>query len=153
MAIDFDIFVDWVENRFDGNVVINGREVRINSVFADSDEKHHLWCNPGGGKRGIKTGVFHCFKTDKKGTLVGLVMHVDKCGKKQALETLGLKAASGKPIEEIDFDFDDEGESLSEIAGKDAFKGFGVPKLTLKIESDRVSSNNYIYHLEDIGYG
>lgn len=150
MAIDFDTFLDWAEKRFDSGVVIKGREICINSVFADLDKKYHLWCNPDGGKRGIKSGVFHCWKTDKKGTLISLVMHVDKCDKKQALEVLGLKPTSGKPIEEIDFDFQDEGESFLDVVGRDAFKIINMPSNTFLIS--KAPENWYqkcIYYLNN----
>lgn len=76
MAIDFDRFRHWVEERFP-DAVIKGSEIRINSVFTD-DQNYHLWLSPSGGKKKRDNGVFHCFKTDTKGSLVKLVMKVDK---------------------------------------------------------------------------
>ena len=87
MAIDFDKFVYWAEDRF-GDVVVKGNEVKINSIFTE-DYKHHLWCNPYGGKINHKNGVFHCWKTDKSGSLVSLVMLVDACEYEEAMDTLG----------------------------------------------------------------
>jgi len=87
MAIDFDKFVSWAENRFNGDVVVTDTEVKINSIFAE-DFKHHLWCNPTGGKNERDHGVYHCWKTDKKGTLISLVMQVDQCTYDDALTTL-----------------------------------------------------------------
>jgi DNA primase len=91
VSIDFDKFLGWAESRFD-DVVVKGDEILLNSIFCD-DRKHHLWCNPYGGKTGNPTGVYHCWKSDQKGSLVGLVMHVDKCTYEEALET--LDAVSG----------------------------------------------------------
>jgi DNA primase len=47
-----------------------------------------LWCNPSGGKNNLPYGVFHCWKTDRKGSLISLVMHVDSCSFEDALEIL-----------------------------------------------------------------
>ena len=86
MSVDFERFVEWAENRFD-DVIVKGTEVRLNSIFAD-DAHHHLWCSPQGGKKRRKGGVFHCFKTDRKGSLITLVMEVDKCDHDEAVATL-----------------------------------------------------------------
>jgi DNA primase len=74
--ICFDSFVDWANNRFNGNVVVKGSEVRLNSIF-EYDTKYHLWCSPSGGKHNRPDGCYQCFKTGKRGTLVGLVMLVE----------------------------------------------------------------------------
>lgn len=87
MSIDFDSFVQWCEDRFAGDVIIKGKEVRINSIFAP-DHKKHMWCNPYGGKHHRDDGVYRCFYTEKKGTLVGLVMEVDNCSYEEAKEIL-----------------------------------------------------------------
>jgi hypothetical protein len=87
--VDFDAFVSWAYSRFgEENVVVKGREVKLNSIFAD-DEKHHLWCNPYGGKKGYDDGVYRCFYTERKGTLVGLIMLVDNCSVDEARRILG----------------------------------------------------------------
>lgn len=86
MSIDFDLFLSWAESRFK-DVAVRGSEIKLNSIFCE-DYKHHLWCNPSGGKNQIPYGVFHCWKTDTKGSLVSLVMQVDKCSFEDALETL-----------------------------------------------------------------
>lgn len=86
MTISFDKFKDWAEKRF-GEIVVKGKEIRINSFFAE-DSNFHLWCSPSGGKNKRKFGVFHCFKTDKKGSLVKLVQLVDKCDRDDALSIL-----------------------------------------------------------------
>jgi hypothetical protein len=88
MSIDYDRFLDWAESRFD-SVVVSGAEIKVNSIFCD-DRKHHLWCNPSGGKKGCETGVYHCWKSDEKGSLVGLVMQVDGCTYDEAMRTLDL---------------------------------------------------------------
>jgi DNA primase len=87
MSIDFDSFVSWCEDRFPGDVIIKGKEVRINSIFSP-DNKQHMWCNPYGGKHHRDDGVYRCFYTDRKGTLVGLVMEVDNCSYEEAKELL-----------------------------------------------------------------
>lgn len=107
MAIDFNTFLDWANNRFP-QVDVKGNEIRLNSIFADSDSKFHLWCNPSGGKNLRPYGVFHCWKSDKKGSLVTLVMLVDKCDKDTACKTLGIQKNYGRPIEEIEPEPDED---------------------------------------------
>lgn len=87
MAIDFDSFVQWCEDRFAGDVIVKGTEVRINSIFAE-DNKKHMWCSPSGGKHHRNDGVYRCFYTDKRGTLIGLVMEVDNCSYEEAKDIL-----------------------------------------------------------------
>lgn len=98
MSIDYDRFLEWAESRFD-HVIVSGAEIKLNSIFCE-DSKHHLWCNPSGGKKGVEEGVYHCWKSDSKGSLVGLVMLVDKCPYEQAVETLGAAPSGG--IDELE---------------------------------------------------
>lgn len=85
MSVDFDKFVLWATNRFgEENVMIKGKEIRLNSFFTE-DENFHLWCSPSGGKKKRKFGVYHCFKTDKKGSLLKLIQLVDHCDKHDAI--------------------------------------------------------------------
>ena len=93
VSIDYDRFLEWAESRFD-HVVVSGAEVKLNSVFCD-DRKHHLWCNPSGGKKACETGVYHCWKSGQKGSLVSLVMLVDKCSYEEALRSLDIAPSGG----------------------------------------------------------
>lgn len=86
MAVDFDTFVSWAESRF-SDVRISGKEVKLNSCFAD-DHKHHLWCCP-------EKGTFHCWKSDEGGTLVKLVSHIDGCTFGEAAERIGDTKSGG----------------------------------------------------------
>lgn len=89
MAVSFKNFVKWAKNRFgDDNVVVSGKEVKLNSIFEPGDDGHHLWCNPYGGKKERKFGSYHCWKTEKKGSLVKLVMLVDNCSRDDAFAKL-----------------------------------------------------------------
>lgn len=89
MNIDFDKFAKWATARFgEENVLVKGKEIRINTIFEPDDSSYHLWCSPSGGKKKRKFGVFHCFKTDKKGSLVKLVQIVDSCDREDAISTL-----------------------------------------------------------------
>jgi len=103
----FNNFKNWANNRFKGDIIIQGSEVRINSIFVE-DSKHHLWCSPKGGKSGIENGVYHCFKTDKKGSLVKLIRLVDKCSTEEAYEILkGKKTIRQLEKELLEF-FEDQ---------------------------------------------
>lgn len=106
MNIDFDKFLKWAQARFGEDNVSNkgGKEVRINSIFDPGDDNFHLWCSPNGGKKKRKFGVYHCFKTDKKGNLVKLVQLVDSCDRDDAISTLNGQASIRdieKRLEEI----------------------------------------------------
>lgn len=96
--IDFDRFVEWAESRFD-DVVVKDNEVKLNSIFCE-DYKHHLWCNPNGGKHDRPYGVFRCWKTDTIGSLVNLVKLVDNCSFQEALEILDTGNTSLKELEQ-----------------------------------------------------
>jgi DNA primase len=100
----FDNFKKWAEKALD-DIVVHGSEIRINSVFTE-DSKHHLWCSPSGGKTKRKNGVFHCFKTDKKGSLVKLIQIVDKCSYEDAYLTLNGRT-SIRELEDKLYDFFD----------------------------------------------
>jgi hypothetical protein len=96
-------FKSWAQTKL-GSFDCRGDEICINSIFTE-DAKKKMWCNPKGGKNKIKYGVYHCWKTGKKGTLVGLVMDVEKCNKNRALEILGFQEEKMIAPESINFDF------------------------------------------------
>jgi len=131
MSISFDKFVSWAESRF-GDVIIQDNEVKLNSIFTE-DYKHHLWCNPSGGINERENGVFHCWKTDKNGTLTTLVMLVDKCGYEEALSKLGGS----------DFELQNIEEQLEELFYKpkprEALNGVVVKNLELPPSSYLIS--------------
>lgn len=99
----FENFKEWAEDRFDGDIIVKGNEIVLNSIFAE-DTKHHLWCNPYGGRDGRKNGVFHCFKTDKKGSLPKLIQLVDKCSRDKAVSILYGRTSISE-LEEKLFEF------------------------------------------------
>lgn len=107
MSINFKRFRDWAESKF-GNVLIKGDEIRINSPFLEDDKHHHCWCNVSGvnnkGEERIN-GIFHCFKSGTKGSLVTLVMLVEKCDFAQAMEILGGENAMLRQMEREFEDF------------------------------------------------
>lgn len=98
MAVDFDAFVRWAEDRFNGEVLVKGNEVKINSIFTE-DRKFHLYCNPYGGKYKREDGCYHCWKSGNKGTLMGLVMQVEGCTYQEAQDILA-GATSIRVLEE-----------------------------------------------------
>ncbi len=65
MGVDFDSFRQWAEDRFNGDILVKGNEIRINSIFTE-DHKHHMWCNPYGGKHQREDGCYRCWKTGEK---------------------------------------------------------------------------------------
>lgn len=105
--IDFEVFLNWVEKHFD-SVKVSGNEIKLNSIYDpdQNDNKHKLWCNPTGEtKNGIREyGVYHCWISGKKGTLVGLVIDVENCSYKEACEII-----------EADGNIDDLEEKLNEF--------------------------------------
>ena len=143
--IDFERFLDWAERRFD-EVTVKGDEVKINSVFAE-DHKQHLWCNPYGGKNDRPNGVFHCWKTDTKGSLVSLVMKVDNCTYDEALEVLGgsdaRMAELEKQVQEL---FSKKREVVEEIEVEKSDK-LALPPFTYDFE-DLPSMSYHRVHAE-----
>jgi DNA primase len=81
--VDFDKFLEWADQHFTDVKVIN-EKIRLNSIYCEHDEKHHLWCRP-------HTGYYHCYKSGKKGSLYELVMDVEKCSYSDAVDVLGGK--------------------------------------------------------------
>jgi len=100
MSVDFDAFLNWAEDRFN-HVVVKGNEVKVDSIFTE-DKKQHLWCSPRGGKYEREDGVYHCWKTDRRGTLAGLVMLVDGCSYKEAKEILSGLTPIGELEKKLD---------------------------------------------------
>jgi hypothetical protein len=99
MAIDPDKFEKWAINKFgEDNVLTKGKEIRLNSIFEPEDTGFHLYCSPKGGKKKIKHGVFHCFKTNNKGTLVKLVQIAENCDRESAIDILRGRT----PIHELE---------------------------------------------------
>lgn len=110
----FNNFKNWANDRFKGDIIVQGSEVRINSIFID-DSKHHLWCSPKGGKSSRDNGVYHCFKTDKKGSLVKLIRLVDKCSSEEAFEILkGKKTIRQLEMELLEF-FEKQDSQIEQI--------------------------------------
>ena len=135
MAIDFDTFKTWAQEKFN-KIDVKGTEIKINSIFADNDEKFHLWCSPSGGKNQRPYGVFHCWKSGRKGSLISLVMEVEKCNRDSAMELLGLKEYKGKPIEEISLGNEEyENIDLDEIK----FKNITLPPNTYEVNKAPIS--------------
>ena len=79
MKINRDKLFRWLEGRF-GNVRQRGNELCVDSPFC-SDTKGHLWLNPDKGK-------FHCWKTDKGGSIWWLLCEIDHCSKQQAMKEI-----------------------------------------------------------------
>lgn len=116
MHICFESFLEWAESKF-GDVKVKGDEIRANSIFhpTDNDTKFRLWMSPSGGKHQREYGVYHCFDTDRKGTLIGLVMLLEKCPFSDALEIVGGTTLTADLEKQIDKFFADKEDILKEI--------------------------------------
>ena len=88
--IDYDTFYDWCERHFD-SVRAHNSAICVNSPFDpnQNDDGHKLWCSPSGGKNHREDGVYHCWISGEKGTLVGLVMKMEGCSYEEAKDILG----------------------------------------------------------------
>jgi hypothetical protein len=130
----FENFKNWATDRFKDDVLISGSEIRINSIFTD-DNKYHLWCSPKGGKYNIKNGVYHCFKTDNKGSLVKLIRLVDKCSSSEAKEILGGKKSIRQLEEQLIafFEKEEKNTNLSVVDKKE--KKITIPEGSYLISS------------------
>ena len=131
MAVDFDKFLAWAEDRWNGDVVVKGNEIKLNSIFCE-DYKHHLWCNPTGGKKERPEGVYRCWKTDERGSLISLVMHVDKCTYDEALERLDMADTSLASLEaKLEDVFSNKPIEIKPVSER----GFTLPPHTYKISA------------------
>lgn len=139
--IDFDRFLHWCESRF-GDVVVKGDEIKINSIF-EEDYKHHMWCSPKGGKKEHRGGVYHCWKSGKKGSLVNLVRQVDKCTYDEALEKLGAGAYELMELEERleAFMASRTPTTIEELQNVEVLPGLKFPEQTFPILS--LSPDNF----------
>lgn len=96
--IDKDAFLEWCKDRFgEENLKFRkgGAEICTHSFFVDNhpdfpdgDHKFKLWMNPDGGKHERKDGVYRCWYTNNKGSLISLVSIVDKIPWDQAADRI-----------------------------------------------------------------
>ena len=131
MSIDPEKFEKWAINKLgEDNVLSKGKEIRLNSIFEPDDTGFHLYCSPQGGKKKIKNGVFHCFKTNNKGSLVKLVQIVENCDRDSAIDILKGRT----PIHELE-------KKLEEFfENQDEFKEETKSSLELPPDSYLISS-------------
>jgi hypothetical protein len=137
VAIDFEKFRTWAEARFSGDLLVKGEEIKLNSIFKE-DYKHHLWCSPKGGKKERDFGVYHCWKSGEKGTLVGLVMKVDGCSYEEALETLNAEDNSLARM-----------EAELERMYNNGFKDIDAPKVVKK-KADSIGLPPHTYLITEL---
>lgn len=126
MSVPFKAFERWANSRFGShNVKVSGKEIQINSIFESDDDGHHLWCSPSGGKKKRKNGTFHCWKSGKKGSLVKLVMLVERCDRDEAMS----KLYGTKTIRELEQQLDKMFSVESEAAVDEPTKkpGLSIP--------------------------
>jgi DNA primase len=88
MSVDYDTFLHWAKDHFgEENIRIKKSEILTHSPFCD-DHTYNLWMRPDGGKKEREKGVFRCWKTDTKGSLVKLVSDLDNIPYEEAEELL-----------------------------------------------------------------
>lgn len=133
MSIPFKNFLKWAKRTFgDDNVKVAGQEIKINSIFESDDDGHHLWCNPSGGKRKHRFGSFQCWKTQKKGSLVKLVMLVDGCDRDDALSKLKGETSIRELERQLDKMFEAEERPPTEATPK---PGLALPSGCVEISA------------------
>ena len=143
--ISYERFLTWCEDRF-GDVSISGDEIKVNSIFCE-DYKKHLWMNVVGGKKKKEFGVFHCFKSNRKGSLISLVMLVDHCTFEEALATLESGLTIWELSDEIDKLFSTEKQPVINYPNKNDIP---LPESTFRIsqlpENDyyRIKAESYL---------
>ena len=79
LKIDKEKLQNWLENNFDDLKKYHG-DYLINSIFKE-DNRHKLSIS-------VEKQCYHCWKTDKSGSLWELVSIVDKCSRKEAIERI-----------------------------------------------------------------
>lgn len=142
MAINRDKFLTWAKKHWGNDIVIKGDEILLNSPFTE-DYKHHLSCNcdPKGNKHHTPYGGFRCFKSETKGTLIRLVMEVEKCTEEEAFEILGQGSTSLAELEEKLALFMGKKPKIEAVEDKPV-EGLTLPPDTYKFD-DLPSSNLY----------
>ena len=98
MAVDFDTFLEWANDRFGVfNVKVrhtrHGTEICTHSPWSEerigkTDKKFKLWMNTEGGKDHVPEGAYRCWLTDESGTLVDLMSKWDGIPYEEAEEIL-----------------------------------------------------------------
>ena len=98
MAVDYDTFLEWANDRFGAfNVKVrntaHGTEICTHSPWSEekiskTDRKFKLWMNCDGGKKKVEEGAYRCWLTDTSGTLVELMSTWDNIPYEDAEEIL-----------------------------------------------------------------
>jgi hypothetical protein len=137
MSIPFKNFEKWAKEKFgDDAVKVSGNEIKINSIFESDDDGHHLWCNPDGGKKKHKFGAFNCWKSNRKGSLVKLVMMVEGCDRDEAV----AKLMGTQTIRELERDIEaifaaSDGYSFDEEVKTSGPAGLSLPEGSMLISA------------------
>lgn len=139
--IDKNKFLDWAKQKL-GNYIESEPEIRFKSIWCE-DKGHHLYCNIYGGKNKIPFGVYQCWKSNKKGTLIKLIMELDKCSYNDALYTLGLKNGP-RPIEEMSYDDENQIFDLPDDSFQVLSMPLGIVKYQEASEYWKTITANYL---------
>ncbi len=154
MRIDKEAFINWAESRF-GEVRVKGNEVMVCSPFCEKmgmnpDHKFKMWCNVAGGKRKLPEGVYRCWKTDVKGSLVNLVMTTDKISYNEAVDAICSVADAIQAEKRIEEFFRHKKFGLAPPEPKKEEVGLKLPHFTYPIhelyerDPNRVRAEAYL---------
>lgn len=149
MAVDFDLFLDWCNDRFGPeNIRIkhtaHGTEICTQSPWAEekigkSDRKYKLWMNTSGGKKNIEGGAYRCWYTDRMGSLTSLVSKFDGVPYEEA-EELITGTSSLRTLERKVHELFGHKEEVYVPEIEEETEDLELPDFTFLI--DKMSSNN-----------
>lgn len=151
MSVCFDTFLNWANDRFGSfNVKVrntaHGTEICTHSPWSEdiidkTDRKFKLWMSCHGGKDKITEGVYRCWLTDKKGTLVELMSKWDGIPYEEAEEYL-CGVCSIRTLEQKVHEFFGYKDSFSLEEMPLAPVEFKLPDFSYLI--DEMSSSNFM---------
>ncbi len=150
MTIDANLFLEWCKTRFgEENLKFrkSGSEICTHSFFVngnpdypDGDTKFKLWMNPEGGKHALENGVFRCWYTDNKGSLITLVSLVDQVSYEQAAERICSEIPLRALEQKVHNFFNTKNDKPEEEI---ALKGISLPPYCYSLST--MSRSNFFY--------
>lgn len=153
MAVDFDTFLEWANDRFGSfNVKVrhtaHGTEICTHSPWSEedigkTDRKFKLWMNTEGGKHNVAEGTYRCWLTDQSGTLVDLMAKWDGISYEEAEEIL-CGVSSLRTLEQKVHEFfgNHEEATMAEMPTTEKSSGMVLPEYSFLI--DDLSPGNFM---------